>query len=174
MKKGFTLIELMIVIAIIGILAAVAIPMYADYTKRARTSEVAGNLKEIAKNQIAYREDPATGAVYATAIGSLRWVTNLGTGSADQRPDTSPATEFFCDTVNPASASLPTYTAACGKYFAYYANGGPAATIGACPTAGTPTGGVAGAVARISGDVPPEWQLSCMDIAFTHNKGPNP
>ncbi|HNW83814.1 MAG TPA: prepilin-type N-terminal cleavage/methylation domain-containing protein, partial [bacterium] len=77
MKKGFTLIELMIVIAIIGILAAVAIPMYADYTKKARTSEVAGNMKEIAKNQIAFKEDPQNGGRYATLIGSLRWVTNM-------------------------------------------------------------------------------------------------
>ena len=38
-QKGFTLIELMIVIAIIGILAAIALPAYQDYTVRARTSE---------------------------------------------------------------------------------------------------------------------------------------
>ena len=40
LQKGFTIIELMIVVAIIGILAAVALPAYQDYTTRARVSEV--------------------------------------------------------------------------------------------------------------------------------------
>ena len=51
-QQGFTLIELMIVVAIIGILAAVAIPAYQDYTVRARVTEGL-NLAEPAKTAVA-------------------------------------------------------------------------------------------------------------------------
>ena len=52
MQKGFTLIELMIVVAIVGILAAVALPAYQDYTKRAKMSEVIGFISQ-AKTAVA-------------------------------------------------------------------------------------------------------------------------
>lgn len=51
-QKGFTLIELMIVIAIVGILAAVALPAYQDYTVRAKLSEVIARGSE-AKTSVA-------------------------------------------------------------------------------------------------------------------------
>ena len=70
-KEGFTLIELMIVVAIIGILAAIAIPAFINYVKRSKTSETSANLKQLFQGAAAYydSENWAQGAV--VTVGAL-------------------------------------------------------------------------------------------------------
>lgn len=70
MQKGFTLIELMIVVAIIGILAAIAIPAYQDYTARAKMAEV---IAQAAPAKLAVAET-------ASSLGALSGVTSTNTG----------------------------------------------------------------------------------------------
>jgi len=67
-EKGFTLIELMIVIAIIGILAAIAIPQFSKYRQRSYNSSAESDLRNAATAQEAYFVDEST---YCSDTGTL-------------------------------------------------------------------------------------------------------
>jgi type IV pilus assembly protein PilA len=136
-QKGFTLIELMIVVAIIGILAAIAIPAYQDYTIRSKVTELI-NAAGVCKTSVAeyyqaigsFPTDQTkagcsnvgtantvppvvvpSGLITVDASGTLATQLGAGTGTFSYTPSTGgagqPITEWKCNTA--PTTILPKY-----------------------------------------------------------------
>jgi len=80
-QKGFTLIELMIVVAIIGILAAIAIPQFAAYRTRAFNSAGVSDVVNLQKSQATFYSDWQSFGYSATVAGTQALLTGPGTAT---------------------------------------------------------------------------------------------
>lgn len=90
-RAGFTLLELMVVVVIVGILAAVAIPSFINYVQRSRVAEATTFIAQIRERQAAYRQE------WGRYCGPLAW------NPATYAPPSS--TQLF-DATNPSWAAL--------------------------------------------------------------------
>ncbi len=87
-KKGFTLIELMIVVAIIGILAAIAIPAYSNYSKKAKLTEVTNSMGALGSACVEYYQSKGEYPGTADAGGQIATIARIATSMGITLPGT--------------------------------------------------------------------------------------
>ena len=102
--KGFTLIEMLIVVALISILAAVALPSYREYIKKSYRSEAQSYLMALASRQQQFLVDTRAYANLATLTSVLPTPTNVNSAYTVTMPDPAGVPPAFTLTATPKTA----------------------------------------------------------------------
>ena len=116
-QQGFTLIELMIVVAIIGILAAVALPAYQDYTKKAKVSEavLAASSARTCITEIVESTSQVASAVSCSSTNTTKYTTGVNVKADGQitvtgASDIAAVSVTLSPTIDGTGAFITTWT----------------------------------------------------------------
>ncbi|MEQ1487675.1 MAG: type IV pilin protein [Methylotenera sp.] len=122
-QKGFTLIEIMVVVAIVGILASIAMPSYTDYVKKGKAAEAPANLADLRVKMEQYYQDnrtyvggtcaPASGAKYFTYSCTTQTATAYTLHAAGKAAENMDAFDYTVDQDNAKTSTYDTTTDDC-------------------------------------------------------------
>lgn len=108
-RKGFTMIELMVVVIVVGVLAAIAIPIYGKYVRNARITEATGRMGEIITSCKAWAQENQN------AAGVPQWPTSAAFAAGTGILDPAPTENFTYAISNGGAATGPLTVTATGQ-----------------------------------------------------------